>query len=78
MEQKNRPIPIMSGSLKCFIHNPACMQQSIMRFLGGRKTADKDAYWFLFAVSLFSPISYENLPRLKQLTIEQMTSKFQI
>ena len=35
------------------------------------KTADKDAYWFLLAVSLFSPISNENLPRLKQLNIER-------
>ena len=35
------------------------------------KTADKDAYWFLLAVSLFSPISNENLPRLKLLNIER-------
>ena len=50
MEQKNRPIPNISESLKCFIHNPACMQQSIMLNLGGWKTADKDAWfhsWYL-------------------------------
>ena len=37
-------------SLKCFIHNPAYMQQSIMLNLRGCKTADKDAWfhsWYL-------------------------------
>ena len=35
---------------------------SILLNLRGWKTADKDAYWFSFEVSLFSPISNENLP----------------
>jgi len=68
MPFRKGPIP---KSLKCFIHNPAYMQQSIMLNLRECKTADKDAYWFLLAVSLFSPISNENLPRLKQLNIER-------
>ena len=35
---------------------------SLLLNLGGWKTADKDAYWFSLEVSLFSPISNENLP----------------
>ena len=35
---------------------------SLLLNLRGWKTADKDAYWFSFEVSLFSPISNENLP----------------
>ena len=44
---------------------------SLLLNLRGWKTADKDAYWFSFEVSLFSPISNENLPRLKLLNIER-------
>ena len=40
------------------------LYNSLLLNLRGWKTADKDAYWFSFEVSLFSPISNENLPEM--------------
>ena len=58
MDQKNRPIPKIPESLKCFIHNPAYMQQSIMRALRCRKTLPRTP---LFSLAVYVFISNQQL-----------------
>ena len=53
MDQKNRPIPKIPESLKCFIHNPAYMQQSIMLNLVGGKQL-KRTHGFILGIFVFS------------------------
>ena len=54
----DRKIDQSKKSLKCFIHNPACMQQSIMRALRSRKTLPRTP---LFSLAVYVFISNQQL-----------------